>query len=63
MTQDEIRAHARRIAQVYLEDGMEFCYVYEDDELVDADVAGETLQDIHTAAQHLLMGLAKGIVV
>lgn len=61
MTQDEIRAHARRIAREWLEDGIESCYVWEDEELGDSDI--DDVVAIEKSVRELIMGLAKGIVV
>lgn len=52
MTPEEIHQHARRIAGYHLEDGIEFCCVYEDDSLIEAD--DDDLREIHDTANKLL---------
>lgn len=52
MTPDQIASHARRIASYHLEDGIDFCCVYEDDTLMDADYDDQLA--IHDAANKLI---------
>ncbi len=55
MNKGEIEEHARRIVQDHLDDGIEFCCVYEDDELMDADEDDQ--RAIHDKAQEILRQL------
>lgn len=52
MDREEQQEHAIRIVADYLADGLEFCHVYEDEDLADADE--ETLQAIHAFATEVL---------
>lgn len=56
MTELEIHQHAKRIVNAYLENEIEFDWVYEDDELFEA---GEDDQRaVHDEANRLIRGLA-----
>jgi hypothetical protein len=52
MEPNEVIAHAHRISLDYLDDGIEFCFVYEDDQL--CDVAGADQEKIWNFANNLL---------
>ena len=52
MTPEEIRKHAKRIVNTYLEDGIEYCYVYEDEEL--AEAGHEIWEAVRSAANRII---------
>lgn len=58
MTPSEIDAHAARICDSYLEDGIEFCMIYEDEELTDA--TDDEWQAVHDAANAKLRSFSVG---
>lgn len=55
MKTHEIEAHAYRLVNYFLEDGMEFCDVYEDEDLQGA--SDDDLRAIHDVANERLRNL------
>lgn len=55
VTPEEIRDHAKRIVSLYLEDGIEYCFVYEDEAL--EGVGCNNWEAIHDAANRLIEGI------
>lgn len=56
LSENEIHQHAKRIVNWHLDDGIEFCCVYEDDELINA--SEDDQRAIHDEADRLIRGLA-----
>lgn len=52
MTPDEFEAHAQRIVSDYLDEGIEFCHVYEDEQL--EDESGEIQEAIWVRVNKIL---------
>lgn len=56
-----LEAFARLVVMEYLNDGIPFCDVYENDEIVGADLDDDDLITIHELAEHKLYKIAEAL--